>query len=55
MVVLKLYILSTDVQPSEFECVIACDEACRPVSVPGEDSEAILHSTLSREYKRRSC
>lgn len=50
MDVLKLYILSTDFHLSESECVIACDEACRPISAPGEDSEAISHSELSRVY-----
>lgn len=50
MDVLKLYILPTDFQLSESECVIACDEVCRPIRVPGEDSEAISHSVLSRVY-----
>lgn len=35
--------LPTDFQLSESECVIAWDEACRAISAPGEDSEAISH------------
>lgn len=50
MDVLKLYTVATDFQLGESECVIACDEACRPVSAPGEDFEAVSHSVLSRVY-----
>lgn len=50
MDVMKLYMLPTDFQLSEFECVIACDEACRPISAPGGDSEVISHPVLSRIY-----
>lgn len=50
MDVLKLHLLPTDFQLGESECLIACDEACRPISTPGEDFEAISHSVLSRVY-----